>query len=151
MSKLLIFLLFVLALNEKLDGITVYDGAKLTKLMHEVATLNVNVGDEFYLRFSYTIRAQVSFLSHSWSFVNYNEIPAALENFNKDGKAFKKGEDTKKGIFFHSSGYNYYKFKALKPSYNEITLKFKYSSSGSCLGHNPSYIKNIKINILKKK
>ena len=32
MSKLLTLLLFVLVLNEELDGITVYDGAKLAKL-----------------------------------------------------------------------------------------------------------------------
>ena len=76
MSKLLIFLLFVLVLNEELDGITVYDGAKLAKLMNDVSTLNVNVGDEFYLRFysyhSVFVRNDYWF----WNFVNYNEIPA---------------------------------------------------------------------------
>ena len=51
MSKLLTLLLFVLVLNEELDGITVYNGEKLTKLMNDVSTLNVNVGDEFYIKF----------------------------------------------------------------------------------------------------
>ena len=53
MSKLLTLLLFVLVLNEELDGITVYNGPKLAKLMSDVSTLNVNVGDEFYIKFYY--------------------------------------------------------------------------------------------------
>ena len=149
MSKLLILLLFVAVLNEQLDGITVYDVGKLTKLMPEEATLNVNEGDEFYLKFSYYSAKRVSFVSNNWKFVNYNEIPDALESFSKNGEAFKLGEI--KNGFIGQSGYAYYKFKALKPSYNQITLKFNYYESGRCFGTNANYIKNIKINILSKK
>ena len=78
MSKLLILLLFIAVLNEQLDGITVYDVEKLTKLMYEDTTLNVNEGDEFYLKFSYYSTRMVSFVSRNWQFVNYNEIPDAL-------------------------------------------------------------------------
>ena len=150
MSKLLILLLFVAVLNEQLDGITVYDAEKLTKLMPEEATLNVNEGDEFYLKFSYYSAKMVSFVSRNWKFVNYNEIPDALESFSKNGGAFKLGEI--KNSFIGQSGHAYYKFKALKPSYNQITLKFNYYQYGmNCFGTNANYIKNIKINILSKK
>ena len=148
MSKLLILLLFAVVLNEKLDGITVYDGEKLTNLMHDVATLNVNVGDEFYIRFSSYYPSFSTFISHRWSFVNYNEIPAALENFNKNGGGFKQEE--KKNIMA-TTYISYYKFKALKTSYNEITLKFRYLRSSGCFGRPEDFIKNIKVNILSKK
>ena len=149
MSKLLILLLFVAVLNEQLDGITVYDVAKLTKLVYADTTLNVNEGDEFYLKFSYYSAKRVSFVSNNWKFVNYNEIPDALESFSKNGEAFKLGEI--KNGFIGQSGYAYYKFKALKPSYEQITLKFNYYEYGKCFGTNENYIKNIKINILSKK
>ena len=148
MSKLLILLLFVAVLNEQLDGITVYDVAKLTKLVYADTTLNVNEGDEFYLKFSYYSAKRVSFVSNNWKFVNYNEIPDALESFSKNGGAFKLGEI--KNSFIGQSGYAYYKFKALKPSYEQITLKFNYYEYGGCFG-NANYIKYIKINILSKK
>ena len=147
MSKLLTLLLFVLVLNEELDGITVYNGEKLTKLMSDVSTLNVNVGDEFYIKFYYYSFELVQNVYHCWNFVNYNEIPAALENFNKNGRPFK----TEFGKVFsaYARGYNYYKFKALKPSYNEITLKFNYIDSSFLKVENTT--KYIKVNILAKK
>ena len=147
MSKLLTLLLFVLVLNEELDGITVYDGAKLAKLMNDVSTLNVNVGDEFYLRFYSHHSVFVLSDYHFWNFVNYNEIPAALENFNKNGRPFKS--EFGKVFTAHARGYDYYKFKALKPSYNEITLKFNYIDSSFLKVENTT--KYIKVNILAKK
>ena len=147
MSKLLTLLLFVLVLNEELDGITVYDGRKLAKLMNDVSTLNVNVGDEFYLRFYSYHSVFVLSDYHFWNLLNYNEIPAALENFNKNGRAFKI--ESSKVFTDHSKGYYYYKFKALKPSYNEITLKFNYIDSSFLKVENTT--KYIKVNILAKK
>ena len=147
MSKLLTLLLFVLVLNEELDGITVYNGPKLAKLMSDVSTLNVNVGDEFYIKFYYYASMLNSKDHRGYHFVNYNEIPAALENFNKNGRPFK----TEFGKVFsaYARGYNYYKFKALKPSYNEITLKFNYIDSSFLKVENTT--KYIKVNILAKK
>ena len=147
MSKLLTLLLFVLVLNEELDGITVYNGEKLTKLMSDVSTLNVNVGDEFYIKFYYYASMLNSKDHRGYHFVNYNAIPAALENFNKNGRPFK----TEFGNVFsaYARGYNYYKFKALKPSYNEITLKFNYIDSSFLKVENTT--KYIKVNILAKK
>ena len=147
MSKLLTLLLFVLVLNEELDGITVYDGRKLAKLMNDVSTLNVNVGDEFYLRFYSHHSVFVLSDYHFWNFVNYNEIPAALENFNKNGRPFK--EMYYNGLDGYGGGIQYYKFKALKPSYNEITLKFNYIDSSFLKVENTT--KYIKVNILAKK
>ena len=149
MSKLLTLLLFVLVLNEELDGITVYDGRKLAKLMNDVSTLNVNVGDEFYLRFySYHSIFVVLRDHHFWNLLNYNEIPAALENFNKNGRPFKEMY-CNADITGNRDGYQYYKFKALKPSYNEITLKFNYIDSSFLKVENTT--KYIKVNILAKK
>ncbi len=147
MSKLLTLLLFVLVLNEELDGITVYNGEKLTKLMNDVSTLNVNVGDEFYIKFYYSASMLIPNVHRGYHFVNYNEIPAALENFNKNGRPFK----SEFGNVFsaYARGYNYYKFKALKPSYNEITLKFNYIDSSFLKVENTT--KYIKVNILAKK
>ena len=147
MSKLLTLLLFVLVLNEELDGITVYNGEKLTKLMSDVSTLNVNVGDEFYIKFYYYASMLNSKDHRGYHFVNYNEIPAALENFNKNGRAFKT--EGNKVFTANAKGYKYYKFKALKPSYNEITLKFNYIDSSFWKVENTT--KYIKVNILAKK
>ena len=147
MSKLLTLLLFVLVLNEELDGITVYNGGKLAKLMSDVSTLNVNVGDEFYIKFYYYASMLNSKDHRGYHFVNYNEIPAALENFNKNGRAFKT--EGSKLFTAYARGYNYYKFKALKPSYNEITLKFNYIDSSFLKVENTT--KYIKVNILSKK
>ena len=147
MSKLLTLLLFVLVLNEELDGITVYNGEKLTKLMSDVSTLNVNVGDEFYIKFYYYASMLNQKDHRGYHFVNYNEIPAALENFNKNGRAFKT--EGSKLFTAYARGYNYYKFKALKPSYNEITLKFNYIDSSFLKVENTT--KYIKVNILAKK
>ena len=115
--------------------------------MSDVSTLNVNVGDEFYIKFYYYASMLNSKDHRGYHFVNYNEIPAALENFNKNGRAFKI--ESSKVFTDHSKGYYYYKFKALKPSYNEITLKFNYIDSSFLKVENTT--KYIKVNILAKK
>ena len=115
--------------------------------MNDVSTLNVNVGDEFYIKFYYSASMLIPNVHRGYDFVNYNEIPAALENFNKNGIAFK----TKFGnaLAGDGGGYFYYKFKALKPSYNDITLKFNYINSNFFKVENTT--KYIKVNILAKK
>ena len=115
--------------------------------MSDVSTLNVNVGDEFYIKFYYYASMLNSKDHRGYHFVNYNEIPAALENFNKNGRAFKT--EGSKLFTAYARGYNYYKFKALKPSYNEITLKFNYIDSSFWKVENTT--KYIKVNILAKK
>ena len=141
MSKLLLLLLFVLVQNMESDGITVYDGEKLNKLMGNVATLNVKEGDEFYIRFyaSGSIRK-------FWKFINFNEIPDALDDFGTGGQYFKKERAGSGMPVIGAGAYHYYKFKALKPSANEISLKFQLN--------NPlrytNYLFVIKINIQPK-
>ena len=114
--------------------------------MSDAAILNVNEGDEFYIRFKSSYRMK-TLSSREWRFVNYNEIPSALENFNKNGTAFKQ---EKKSFFMGQTVTSYYKFKALKTSYNEITLKFQYSNTGHDLEKPEYYVKNIRVDILPK-
>ena len=116
--------------------------------MSDVSTLNVNVGDEFYIKFYYYASMLNSKDHRGYHFVNYNEIPAALENFNKNGRPFKEMYYNA-DITGNRGGYQYYKFKALKPSYNEITLKFNYIDSSFLKVENTT--KYIKVNILAKK
>ena len=142
MSKLLLLLLFVLVHNMESDGITVYDAEKLNKLTGNVATLNVKEGDEFYLRFHVN-----GSIRKSWKFINYNEIPDALDDFGKGGQYFKYEIIGRNGIPLIGAGaYHYYKFKALKPSSNEITLKFQQNN----LLTSTNSLLAIKINILPK-
>ena len=142
MSKLLLLLLFVLVHNMESDGITVYDAEKLNKLTGNVATLNVKEGDEFYLRFHVN-----GSIRKSWKFINYNEIPDALDDFGKGGQYFKYEIIGRNGIPLIGAGaYHYYKFKALKPSNNEITLKFQQNN----LLTSTNSLLAIKINILPK-
>ena len=142
MSKLLILLLFALVQNLKVDNIEVYDAEKMEKLMGNVVALNVKEGDEFYLRFH--VNGSVL---RFWKFINFNEIPDSLENFCKDGKAFKTEAIGMGRIPLIGAGANhYYKFKALKPSMNEIALKFQKNNG---LNHENSLLV-IKINILPK-
>ena len=142
MSKLLILLLFALVQNLKVDNIEVYDAEKMEKLMGNVVALNVKEGDEFYLRFH--VNGSVL---RFWKFINFNEIPDSLENFCKDGKAFKTEAIGMGRIQLIGAGANnYYKFKALKPSMNEIALKFQKNDG---LNHENSLLV-IKINILPK-
>ena len=142
MSKLLLLLLFVLVQNMESDGITVYDAEKLDKLMGNVVALNVKEGDEFYLRFH--VNGSVL---RFWKFINFNEIPDALDDFGTGGQYFKYEIIGRNGIPLIGAGaYHYYKFKALKPSMNEIALKFQKNDG---LNHENSLLV-IKINILPK-
>ena len=118
MSKLLIFLLFTVVVNYEKDDIPNYFILLMDKLMgSDVRQLNVKEGEEFYISIplsnSYKIRL-----------LNYNENTDALVYFGKNGEEFEYHEP-KIGYFSSGIGYSYFRFKAIKPSYNKITLKFK--------------------------
>ena len=118
MSKLLIFLLFTVVVNYEEDGIPDYDTLFMDKLMgSDVRQLNVKEGEEFYISIP-------SSRSYKIRLLNYNEITDALVYFGKNGEEFKYYEP-KIGYFSTGIGYSYFRFKAIKPSYNKITLKFK--------------------------
>ena len=148
MSKLLIFLLFTVVVNyeyEK-DGIPDYIVLFMDKLMgSDVRLLNVKEGEEFYISIPSSRFYKIRLL-------NYNEITDALVYFGKNGEEFEYHEP-KIGNFYYGRGYSYFRFKAIKPSYNKITLKFK-----SVDRDNETYKKKklrdfdlfIKLNILPK-
>ncbi len=118
MSKLLIFLLFTVVVNYEKDGIPDYDAFFMDKLMgSDVRQLNVKEGEEFYISIP-------SSRSYKIRLLNYNEITDALVYFGKNGEEFEYYEP-KIGYFSSGIGYSYFRFKAIKPSYNKITLKFK--------------------------
>ncbi len=121
MSKLLIFLLFTVVVNYERyerDGIPDYDVLFMDKLMgSDVLQLNVKEGEEFYISIFYSSSCKIRLL-------NYNEITDALVYFGKNGEEFEY-EEPKIGHFSTGIGYSYFRFKAIKPSYNKITLKFK--------------------------
>ena len=118
MSKLLIFLLFTVVVNYEEDGIPYYDTLFMDKLMgSDVRQLNVKEGEEFYISIPSSRLYKIRLL-------NYNEITDALVYFGKNGEEFEYHEP-KIGNFYYGRGYSYFRFKAIKPSYNKITLKFK--------------------------
>ena len=118
MSKLLIFLLFTVVVNYEEDGIPNYDTLFMDKLMgSDVRQLNVKEGEEFYISIPSSRLYKIRLL-------NYNEITDALVYFGKNGEEFEY-EEPKIGHFSTGIGYSYFRFKAIKPSYNKITLKFK--------------------------
>ena len=121
MSKLLIFLLFTVVVNYERyerDGIPDYSMLDMDKLMgSDVRQLNVKEGEEFYISIFYSSSCKIRLL-------NYNEITDALVYFGKNGEEFEY-EEPKIGHFSTGIGYSYFRFKAIKPSYNKITLKFK--------------------------
>ena len=149
MSKLLIFLLFTVVVNYERyerDGIPDYDVLFMDKLMgSDVRQLNVKEGEEFYISIFYSSSCKIRLL-------NYNEITDALVYFGKNGEEFEY-EEPKIGHFSTGIGYSYFRFKAIKPSYNKITLKFKLVDR-----YNETYKKTklrdldwfIKLNILPK-
>ena len=146
MSKLLIFLLFTVVVNYEEDGIPDYDTLFMDKLMgSDVRQLNVKEGEEFYISIP-------SSRSYKIRLLNYNEITDALVYFGKNGEEFEY-EEPKIGHFSTGIGYSYFRFKAIKPSYNKITLKFKLVDR-----YNETYKKTklrdldwfIKLNILPK-
>ena len=118
MSKLLIFLLFTVVVNYEEDGIPNYFILSMDKLMgSDVRQLNVKEGEEFYISIPLSTSYKIRLL-------NYNEITDALVYFGKNGEEFEYYEP-KIGYFSTGIGYSYFRFKAIKPSYNKITLKFK--------------------------
>ena len=146
MSKLLIFLLFTVVVNYEEDGIPDYDTLFMDKLMgSDVRQLNVKEGEEFYISIFYSSSCKIRLL-------NYNEITDALVYFGKNGEEFKYS-DPSHGWYLSPICISYYRFKAIKPSYNKITLKFKLVDR-----YNETYKKTklrdldwfIKLNILPK-
>ena len=118
MSKLLIFLLFTVVVNYEEDGIPNYFILSMDKLMgSDVRQLNVKEGEEFYISIPLSTSYKIRLL-------NYNEITDALVYFGKNGEEFEYYEP-KQGYFSSGIGFSYFRFKAIKPSYNKITLKFK--------------------------
>ena len=118
MSKLLIFLLFTVVVNYEEDGIPDYDTLFMDKLMgSDVRQLNVKEGEEFYISIPSSRLYKIRLL-------NYNEITDALVYFGKNGEEFKYS-DPSHGWYLSPICISSYRFKAIKPSYNKITLKFK--------------------------
>ena len=146
MSKLLIFLLFAVVVNYEKDDIPNYFILLMDKLMgSDIRQLNVKEGEEFYISIPSSRLYKIRLL-------NYNEITDALVYFGKNGEEFEYHEP-KIGYFSTGIGYSYFRFKAIKPSYNKITLKFKLVDR-----YNETYKKTklrdldwfIKLNILPK-
>ena len=146
MSKLLIFLLFAVVVNYEKDDIPNYFILLMDKLMgSDVRQLNVKEGEEFYISIPLSSSYKIRLL-------NYNENTDALVYFGKNGEEFEYHEP-KIGYFSTGIGYSYFRFKAIKPSYNKITLKFKLVDR-----YNETYKKTklrdidwfIKLNILPK-
>ena len=146
MSKLLIFLLFTVVVNYEEDGIPNYFILSMDKLMgSDVRQLNVKEGEEFYISIPLSTSYKIRLL-------NYNEITDALVYFGKNGEEFKHHQPTP-SYLYHYVVTSYFRFKAIKPSYNKITLKFKLVDR-----YNETYKKTklreldlfIKLNILPK-
>ena len=147
MSKLLIFLLFTVVVNYEEDGIPDYDTLFMDKLMgSDVRQLNVKEGEEFYISIPKSNLYKIRLL-------NYNEITDALVYFGKNGEEFEY-EEPKIGHFSTGIGYSYFRFKAIKPSYNKITLKFKLVARDKDETYKKTKLKDldlfIKLNILPK-
>ena len=147
MSKLLIFLLFTVVVNYEEDGIPDYDTLFMDKLMgSDVRQLNVKEGEEFYISIPKSKLYKIRLL-------NYNEITDALVYFGKNGEEFEYYEP-KQGYFSSGIGFSYFRFKAIKPSYNKITLKFKLVDRDNDETYKKTKLKEldlfIKLNILPK-
>ena len=147
MSKLLIFLLFTVVVNYEEDGIPYYDTLFMDKLMgSDVRQLNVKEGEEFYISIPSSRLYKIRLL-------NYNEITDALVYFGKNGEEFKY-YDPSQGWYSSPIGISLYRFKAIKPSYNKITLKFKLVDRYNDETYKKTKLKEldlfIKLNILPK-
>ena len=120
MNKLLILLLFVLVQNMEKDGLTVYDVEQLMKIDIYTYQLKVKIGEEFYIKLP-PVTKSVS----SYQLENYDKFPDALQVYGSEGKPFLSEDN---GISYGSFSFgfvtHFYKFKALKTSTNQITLKF---------------------------
>ena len=147
MSKLLIFLLFTVVVNYEEDGIPDYDTLFMDKLMgSDVRQLNVKEGEEFYISIPSSRYYKIRLL-------NYNEITDALVYFGKNGEEFKYS-DPSHGWYLSPICISYFRFKAIKPSYNKITLKFKLVDRDKDETYKKTKLKEldlfIKLNILPK-
>ena len=147
MSKLLIFLLFTVVVNYEEDGIPNYDTLFMDKLMgSDVRQLNVKEGEEFYISIPSSRFYKIRLL-------NYNEITDALVYFGKNGEEFKY-YDPSQGWYLSPICISLYRFKAIKPSYNKITLKFKLVARDKDETYKKTKLKDldlfIKLNILPK-
>ena len=147
MSKLLIFLLFTVVVNYEEDGIPNYDTLFMDKLMgSDVRQLNVKEGEEFYISIPLSSSYKIRLL-------NYNEITDALVYFGKNGEEFKY-YDPSQGWYLSPICISSYRFKAIKPSYNKITLKFKLVDRYNDETYKKTKLKDldlfIKLNILPK-
>ena len=147
MSKLLIFLLFTVVVNYEEDGIPNYFILSMDKLMgSDVRQLNVKEGEEFYISIPSSRLYKIRLL-------NYNEITDALVYFGKNGEEFKYS-DPSHGWYLSPICISYYRFKAIKPSYNKITLKFKLVDRYNDETYKKTKLKEldmfIKLNILPK-
>ena len=149
MSKLLILLLFALSLNYKLiDGIPAYDFVYMKMIMKNVYELNVKEGDEFYIEIS-------TFKDGKCKCSNYNEFKEFLYDFGKNGEKFESRSYNPYPYYSNIIiGSYYFKFKALKPSSNKISLKFPHTSpiEENYCKFNKDFCADyvIKINILQK-
>ena len=149
MSKLLILLLFALSLNYKLiDGIPAYDFVYMKMIMKNVYELNVKEGDEFYIEIS-------TFKDAKCKCSNYNEFKEFLYDFGKNGEKFESRSYNPYPYYSNIIiGSYYFKFKALKPSSNKISLKFPHTSpiEENYCKFNKDFCADyvIKINILPK-
>ena len=147
MSKLLIFLLFTVVVNYEEDDIPDYDTLFMDKLMgSDVRQLNVKEGEEFYISIPSSRFYKIRLL-------NYNEITDALVYFGKNGEEFKYS-DPSHGWYLSPICISFYRFKAIKPSYNKITLKFKLVARDKDETYKKTKLKDldlfIKLNILPK-
>ena len=143
MSKILILLLFTFALNLKMeDGIPVYQIVDMKTIIEDVYELNVKEGEEFYIKI-YEYRGGNCFCS------NIDEFKDYLDDFGKKGKSFKYVEISSSSFFLKFAAYDYFKYKALKPSVNKISLKFS-NISPSFFGAPTTTNYVFKINILSK-
>ena len=142
MSKLLILLLFTFVLNLKMeDGIPVYQIVDMKTIMEDVYELNVKEGEEFYIKI-YEYRGGNCFCS------NIDEFKDYLDDFGKKGKSFKSIKTSSSSFFLKFAAYDYFKYKALKPSSNEISLKFSNISTSFIDTQTTNYA--FKINVLPK-
>ena len=143
MSKILILLLFTFVLNLKMeDGITVYQISDMKKIMDNIYELNVKEGEEFYIKI-YRYSNGNCFCS------NIDEFKDYLDDFGKKGKSFKSIKTSSSSFFLKFAAYDYFKYKALKPSVNKISLKFSNKSSfPNIFNIGTDYV--FKINILSK-
>ena len=117
MSKILLLLLFALVQSIKINGREVYEIDKLRIIYGGVVQLKVKEGDEFYLK-CYENGSIPN--RPGWWPTNTNEIPDALEAKGSEYYEIGEGKLTHLGL----GGYKKYLYKALKPSFIEIALKF---------------------------